>query len=123
MRYEITLANCCFHAHHGVLAEETALGQRFHLDVVLAVEVPREALERDEVEGTVHYGEAFALVERIVTTTRRDLIETLALDVCRELLRTFPPIAAATVTVRKPAVPIAGILDHAGVTVSLDRSS
>ena len=120
MTYTIRLANCTFHAHHGVLQEEATLGQRFHVDVAMEV-AGTAALVTDEVSGTVHYGEAFALVERIVTRTRRNLIEALANDVCVALLEAFESIEGLEVTVRKPSVPIAGILDHASVTVRRTR--
>jgi dihydroneopterin aldolase len=114
--YTITLKNCAFYARHGVLAEEGSLGQRFFVDVVLDVEAD-EALEADDVEKTVHYGHAYEIVERIVTQTRRNLIEALAKDIARSLCDWSPLIRRAEITVRKPSVPIQGILDHAEVRV------
>ena len=118
--YEIGLSNCTFHAFHGVLDAEKTLGQRFHVDVMLTVRASA-ALERDEIRGSVHYGEVFAEVERVVTHTRRDLIEALAFDVARALLERFPAVLSAQIAVRKPSVPIAGVLDHAEVRIRLDR--
>lgn len=114
--YVIRLHNCAFHARHGVLEAEKTLGQRFFVDIELTVDAP-EALETDRVEDTVHYGEAFKLVESIVTGGRFGLIEALAYRIGIKLLADFPKIRVAEVTVRKPAVPIEGILDGASVTV------
>ncbi|OLP61395.1 dihydroneopterin aldolase [Xaviernesmea oryzae] len=118
--YVITLANCAFFARHGVLAEETRLGQRFFVDCELEVEAGT-ALTDDRIEGTVHYGLVFEAIEAVVTGTRRNLIETLAHDVARRLLSDFQQVRRARITLRKPSVPIAGILDHAQVTVELVR--
>ena len=118
--YSITLANCAFFARHGVLAEEASLGQRFFVDCVLEVEAG-SALVDDRIDGTVHYGEVFQAIEAVVTGTRRNLIETLAYDIATRLLSTFPPILRARITLRKPSVPIAGILDHAQVSVEVSR--
>lgn len=114
--YEITLKNCAFFAHHGVFEEETKLGQRFFVDVTLKVE-PKGALEEDRIEGTVHYGEAFEVIERMVTTRSRNLIEALALDIAQELCTAFEQVQRARVTVRKPNAPVPGILDFVEVTV------
>ena len=114
--YEITLKNCAFFAHHGVYEEETKLGQRFFVDVTMKVE-PHGALEQDRIEGTVHYGEAFAVIEKILTGTRRYLIEALALDIAQGLCATFQQVLQASVTVRKPNAPVPGILDYVEVTV------
>lgn len=116
MIYTIRLKNCAFFAHHGVLEEEARLGQRFFVDAVLQVEAG-EALEADSIEGTVHYGIAFGVIEDIVTRTRRALIETLALDIAKALCQRFPQIQTAEITVRKPSAPVPGVLDHAEVTV------
>lgn len=114
--YEITLKNCAFFAHHGVYEEETKLGQRFFVDAKLSVD-PKGALEEDRILGTVHYGEAFAVIEKIVTGQNRYLIETLALDIAKGLCSEFKQITHAQITVRKPNAPVPGILDHVEVTV------
>ncbi|MEE9375704.1 MAG: dihydroneopterin aldolase, partial [Rhizobiaceae bacterium] len=107
---------CSFYAYHGVLKEEEELGQRFYVDATLEVD-STGALEEDSIEGTVHYGEVFAVIERLVTTQRRALIETLALDIAKQLCKDFKLIRQARITVRKPNAPIAGILDYVEVTV------
>ena len=114
--YTITLKNCAFYARHGAFEQEASLGQRFFIDVVLEVDAGA-ALETDEVEKTVHYGHAYDIVERIVTGSRRNLIEALANDIAKALCAWSPLIRQADITVRKPSVPIAGILDYAEVRV------
>jgi dihydroneopterin aldolase len=116
MTYTITLKNCAFYAKHGAFEQEASLGQRFFIDVVLDVDAD-EALESDDVASTVHYGLAYELVEKIVTGSRRNLIETLAKDIAKALCDWSPQIRRADITVRKPSVPIPGILDYAEVRV------
>ena len=114
--YIIRLANCAFFARHGVMDEEEFLGQRFFVDAELEID-PGRALEDDDIEATVHYGEVFKAIEEIVTGKRRYLIEALALDIGKALTARFPQIGLARITVRKPNAPIPGILDHVEVTV------
>jgi dihydroneopterin aldolase len=114
--YLIRMKNCAFFARHGVYDEENALGQRFYVDAELTVD-PGEALETDAIEGTVDYGTAFQVIEKIITGKRRFLIEALALDVAKALLERFPQIRQAAITVRKPNAPVPGVLDHVEVTL------
>lgn len=114
--YSIALKNCAFFARHGAFAEEERLGQRFYVDLVMHVDA-EEALQDDNVESTVHYGKAYEIVERIVTGTRRNLIETLAKDIAKALCAWSSQIRRVEVTVRKPSVPIPGILDYAEVRI------
>ena len=115
--YRIELKNCAFFAHHGVLEEEERLGQRFFVDAVLDVALG-PALENDEIADTVHYGEAFEIIEAIVTGPRRRLIEALALDIGKALAARFPQIRNACITVRKPSAPVRGVLDYVQVSVT-----
>lgn len=114
--YQITLKNCAFFARHGVFEQEVALGQRFFVDVVMDVEAG-DTLVSDEVEQTVHYGLAYELIEKIMTDTRRNLIETLANDVALALVGWSPLIRRVEVAIRKPSAPIPGILDYVEVRV------
>lgn len=114
--YVIRMTNCAFFARHGVHAEEERLGQRFYVDAVLTIDAG-DALHRDSIEGTVDYGEAFMVIEKIVTGTRRYLIEALALDVAKSLAERFPQIVRSEITVRKPNAPVPGVLDHVEVTI------
>ncbi len=114
--YVIHMKNCAFFARHGVHREEEVLGQRFYVDAVLTVEAG-DALETDSIDGTVDYGKAFQVIEKIVTGERRFLIEALAMRVARALRDRFPQITRAEVTVRKPNAPVPGVLDYVEVTV------
>jgi dihydroneopterin aldolase len=114
--YTITLKNCAFYARHGAFEQEATLGQRFFIDLTMHVDAD-SALENDDVESTVHYGLAYEIVEKIVTGSRRNLIETLANDIAKALTAWSAQIRRVEVTVRKPSVPIQGILDYAEVKV------
>jgi dihydroneopterin aldolase len=114
--YVIRIKNCAFFARHGVHDEEEMLGQRFYVDAELTVD-PGSALEDDSIEGTVDYGVAFAVIEKIITGERRFLIEALALEVGKALVSRYSQIKKAAITIRKPNAPVRGVLDHVEVTV------
>lgn len=104
---KVVLRGLAFHARHGVFVEEAVLGARFLIDAELYY--PFE--ESDNLESAVNYAAAYSLIERLVTAERFDLIETLALRLCRELLASFAPLKAARVRVHKPHAPLPGIFD------------
>ena len=114
--YEIYMKNCAFFARHGVHDEEEFLGQRFYVDARLSVSAG-DAMENDSIHGTVDYGKAFQVIEKIIKGERRYLIEALALRVARALRETFPQITKAEITVRKPNAPVPGVLDYVEVTI------
>jgi dihydroneopterin aldolase/2-amino-4-hydroxy-6-hydroxymethyldihydropteridine diphosphokinase len=105
------------HGRHGVLPEETVLGQEFVIDASLQVHT-RRAAERDDLSATADYGVLAARLTDVVTGKPLALIETLVerlLDVCLD----DPAVAAATVTVHKPGAPIP--LPFGDVTVTASR--
>jgi dihydroneopterin aldolase len=115
---EILLEGMRFYAYHGVNPEERALGQRFLVDVVMAVDLRRPG-QSDNLADTVSYSDVYKVVRGIVEGEPRNLIEAVAAEIATEILTGFPPVARVTVTVRKPEVPMKGsLLDAAGVRIT-----
>lgn len=112
----IRLKNCSFFGRHGVLQSEYELGQRFFVDIDMTVR-PGRPLSEDDLASTVDYGAVFESARRAVETERFFLIEALADHIGRSLIAEFSAVRSVVVTVRKPSAPIAGILDHAEVSV------
>jgi dihydroneopterin aldolase len=119
---EILLEGMRFYAFHGVNPEEQALGQRFTVDVVLAVDLHR-AGQSDNLAHTVSYSAVYKVVRAIVEGEPRQLIEAVAEEIASVVLTEFPPVAQISVTVRKPEVPMKGaMLDAAGVRITRSRA-
>jgi dihydroneopterin aldolase len=119
---EILLEGMRFYAYHGVNPEERALGQRFTVDVTLAVDL-RRAGQSDNLADTVSYSAVYKLVRGIVEGEPRDLIEAVAEAIAVEILTNFPTVQSVSVTVRKPEVPMKGsMLDAAGVRITRSRT-
>jgi 7,8-dihydroneopterin aldolase/epimerase/oxygenase len=119
---EILLEGMRFYAYHGVNPEEQALGQRFLVDVALAVDL-RPAGLSDELANTVSYSAVYKVVRGIVEGEPRQLIEAVAEEIAAAILTKFPRVARIAVTVRKPEAPMKGsMLDAAGVRIRRSRS-
>lgn len=116
----ITVTGIEVFAHHGVLAHERELGQRFVVDLVLELDLAPAAAS-DDVADTVHYGELAADVAALVADQPVDLIETVADRVATRCLAD-PRVHAAEVTVHKPSAPLPVVAAEVAVTVRRTRS-
>ena len=117
---EIALVGLRANGYHGVLAEERAAGQLFIVDVVLRLDLAPAAAD-DDLTRTVDYGELASRVVAAVESEPVDLIETVAERVAR-LVLSYPLVASTSVTVHKPAAPIAVPFADVAVTVHRGRA-
>jgi dihydroneopterin aldolase len=115
----IILHNMRFRGYHGTLAAERELGQRFEVDVELQLDLSR-AMASDALEDTADYSHAYAVVQEEVEKRQYRLLETLAGSIARRLLAELP-IMAVVVRVRKPQVPLPGVLAYSAVEIERRR--
>ena len=119
---EIVLEGLRFYGYHGVHPEEQRLGQRFVVDVALAVNL-RAAGERDDLAETVSYSAAYAEIRRVVEGTPRRLIEAVAEEIAAVLLALDERVQRVSVRVAKPGAPVKGaILDTVAVRITRWRT-
>ena len=121
MTGRITLSNMVFYGYHGDLPEENTLGQRFVIDLVLTLDIA-EAAVTDHLNATVDYTQVYAICRETVEKDRFKLIEALANHVIDRVLVACPIVDKVDITIKKPSVPIAGILDHVSVETSKSRA-
>ena len=116
MSDRIALTNMIFQGRHGLTDEERAEPQPFELDVELVLDLG-PAGRTDDLQRTVDYREVFEICRAVVEGSSRKLIESLAETIASRLLDLEPAPSEVTVRVRKPAVPLPGLLDNAAVEV------
>jgi 7,8-dihydroneopterin aldolase/epimerase/oxygenase len=110
-----------FYGYHGVFEEEQKLGQRFHADVSLSLDLSKAGLT-DELDHTIHYGEVYDTVKEIMEGTPVKLLETLAESISAALLGRFTLIQEVTIKVIKPDPPIPGHYDSVAVEIKRGRA-
>ena len=103
------------------LPEENTLGQRFVIDIVLTLDIAAAATS-DNLHLTVDYTKVYAICRETVEKDRFKLIEALANHVIDRVLVACPIVDKVEITIKKPSVPIAGILDHVAVETSKSRA-
>jgi len=114
----IILTNMVFPGRHGVGEAERASAQPFEVDVEVVCDLAA-AGRADDLALTVDYGEVFRICRAVVEGPSKHLVEALAEEIAERVMALGPEPRASEVVVRvrKPAVPLAGMLDHAGVEI------
>jgi|TARA_B100000700_G_scaffold262748_1_gene299485 dihydroneopterin aldolase len=117
-KYTIRLQNIVVYGFHGVHQEEKTLGQRFEIDLEYMLKDPPEPWI-DEENTTISYVNAHKIVSRVSSEQSFNLIETLGNRIIEEMRNRYP-LEMILVRIRKPSVPIQGILDHVEVEIVWD---
>lgn len=116
---EIRLSNMVFFGTHGANPEETALGQRFAVNLSVWVDMS-QASRTDRLEDTVSYSSIYKLVRAEVEGEPSKLLEHLAGRIVDRVLQSDARITRARVEVGKPSPPLKGSTT-AEVSVVLER--
>jgi len=112
----IVLRNVAVYGFHGTNAHEAELGQRFFIDVEMFTDLS-EGIEHDDLERTVNYKTVFEDIQNIARNERYQLLESLADSIARTILQRHS-VEKVVIRIRKPSVPLDGILDHVEVEVT-----
>ncbi|WP_240377863.1 dihydroneopterin aldolase [Bacillus piscicola] len=110
-----------FYAYHGVYEEENKLGQHFTVDLVLEADLKEAALE-DNLEKSVNYADAYAIVKDVVEGNTYDLVETIAENISLQVLNHFAIVDQVKVKVVKPNPPIPGHYQSVAIEMTRRRA-
>ena len=108
------------HAHHGVMTHEEKVGQRFMIDLELAIDLA-PAGRSDKLADTASYGTIVETATDAFTRQSFRLVEAAAAQVADAVLAAFPHVNSVRVTVHKPHAPIAAIFNDVGVSILRTR--
>ncbi len=114
----LVLEGMSFYGYHGETQAERTLGNRFHVDVEIRMDLAT-AGRTDDIRDTLDYSRAFALIRAVLEEQHYSLIEAIAARVADTLLAE-PRIVSVRVRVGKQP-PIAGSIDRCSVII--ERSS
>ncbi|WP_321328370.1 dihydroneopterin aldolase [uncultured Ilyobacter sp.] len=117
---KIIIKNMAFYGYHGVLSEETILGQKFFVDLEINKSL-KEAGLTDDLTKSVSYAEIYERVENIARGKNYKLIEALAEAVAEDILNYFD-IEGIKVRIKKPEAPIPGHFDYVGVEIERSKN-
>ncbi|MBL8088437.1 MAG: dihydroneopterin aldolase [Chthonomonas sp.] len=109
------------YAHHGVTAEERAVGHRYIAD--LEFEVKDGVAGTDDISATVDYGDAGITAAETIQETQFKTVEYLAHIVAGKLLDRYPQATSVQISLAKRLPPAPLIAETAGVTLRMTRGS
>ena len=107
-------------AHHGVLPEENALGQKFVVSAALYADL-RNAGKSDNLAETLDYGRICVDIKKYVEDNAFKLIETVAEGLAARLLASNPSLRRVRLEVEKPWAPVALHLEAISVEIERGR--
>lgn len=113
----INLRNMAFYGYHGNLASENELGQRFFVDISMALDVSA-AGQSDQLEDSINYVDIYERTKAIVEGKPHHLIERVGTLIAESIWGHYKGLQGLSVTVRKPEAPIPGVLDYVEVVVT-----
>ena len=110
----LVLEGMSFYGYHGETEAERTLGNRFHVDLEIRMDLSR-AGDSDDIADTLDYAHTFALVRAIVEDQQYNLIETVAARVAARVLAE-PGVESVRVRVGKQP-PIPGAIERCSVII------
>ena len=116
----ITLDDIRCYAYHGVFDQERVVGGDYTVSLRLTLTDASLAVEHDQLDGTVNYGEVYQLVLREMAQPSA-LLEHVAGRLLQSLFDSFPLIAEAEVQVRKVNPPMGADCGGASVVLRAKR--
>lgn len=113
---KIILKDMAFYGYHGLLKEESVLGQKFFIDIEIETDT-KEAGMNDDFTKTINYAEVYEITREFTEDKRFNLIEALAENIAAEILNRFNIAHSVMVRIRKKEAPVKGIFDYMGVEI------
>ena len=114
---EITGIRC--YGYTGFLPEERTLGQWFEVDLTLWLDLATSG-KSDDLEDSIDYREAIAIVKHIVKTAKFALVEKLANVIAEDILK-LEPVTKIRVKLTKPAAPIPDFSGKISIDITRNR--
>ncbi len=92
-------------ARHGVLPAENQLGQKFLINADMELDILRAA-RTDDIKKTIDYGEVCEYITDYMKDYTFNLIETVAVKLCENILVKYPLLGSCRIEIIKPWAPI-----------------
>ena len=116
MTDRIYLHGMVFEGRHGVTDEERETPQSIEVDLDVELDL-RPAGTSDDLSQSVDYAEIFEACRTVVERESYLLLEAIAEALASRVLDGFPAVRGVTADVKKPGVPLDGVIEHAGVCI------
>ena len=114
-QHAILINGLRLYAYHGVLPQERKVGTYFTLDLRLETDFT-QAMETDQLDGTVSYAEVCDVVRREMAVPSQ-LLEHVGGRIIKALHQQFPKVGCIKLRLLKDNPPMGADLQGAGVEI------
>jgi dihydroneopterin aldolase/2-amino-4-hydroxy-6-hydroxymethyldihydropteridine diphosphokinase len=114
---EIRIENLEVFANHGVLPEETRLGQKFLISLTM-YQSTRKAGKTDALENSTDYGNVAAFLTDYMKQHTCKLLEAAAEQLANALLTAYPSLKGVALELKKPWAPVGLPLETVSVKIT-----
>lgn len=118
------MANCTtiaqgmqFWGTHGFFPEENKFGAKFVVDITAESDETGKC-QNDDYSTGVSYLTLYNAAKKVVTTEQHKMVQRIAQRISDEIFADSEAVEKVTVTVKKPFVPIGGIVEYTGCTIT-----
>lgn len=112
--FEISLRDVMLYARHGVMPEETVVGNQYRVNVRLRIDASGFDDNADSLESTVSYAEVYDILQDAMSRPAA-LLETVAVKFAKRVLHKWPAVKSGEIEIVKTVPPIPGMIGEAGV--------
>ena len=113
MNQFIFMKNVRFHACHGVMPQEQAIGADFLISVRIGYDFSK-AINTDDVSDTISYADVYELIKQEMPSK---LLEHVAGRIVNAIKKAFPDISSVELSLTKENPPMGADSDGAGVEI------
>ncbi|MBW3544080.1 MAG: dihydroneopterin aldolase [Bacteroidetes bacterium] len=117
---KVALEGMEFFAYHGYYDEEQKMGNKYSVDVVVETDLTAAA-QHDALAETINYELLYKIISGVMGRPSR-LLESLNLQIIREVFQRFANANRVEVSMSKFNPPIGGVCRQARVTMSKTRA-
>ena len=117
---KIILKKLEFQGKHGCFPEEKIYSQNFFIDGELYLDL-EAAMDSDDLDKTVNYGEVYEIIKKQVTEKSYNLIEKLAAEIIKDIFCHSPLVQEINLKIIKPTPPVEGHYDYFAVEIRRSR--
>ena len=118
---EVFIRGMCFHAFHGVNAQERLVGHEFTVDISARCDLST-AMTTDDIAHAPSYADIYAIVKREMQTPSR-LLENVAKRIAEGVFEAIPAVVSVDITIAKLNPPMGAVCDGAGVRARFVRQT
>ena len=115
MNQFIFMKNVRFHACHGVMPQEQAIGADFLISVRIGYDFSK-AINTDDVSDTISYADVYELIKQEMQVPSK-LLEHVAGRIVNAIKKAFPDISSVELSLTKENPPMGADSDGAGVEI------